>query len=90
MHPRVLSVPRVGQFIRSGRYTLVGTLGETSNAMCWMTVPPKPSTCQQMFYRTESTQHTLKHNLVIHELDRVKHNFISVARTPLPSRRMNA
>jgi hypothetical protein len=34
MYPRVLSVPRVGQSIHSGRHTYVGTLGERSNAKC--------------------------------------------------------
>ena len=34
MYPRVLSAPRVGQFIRSGRYTYVGTLGERLNSKC--------------------------------------------------------
>lgn len=29
MYPRVLSVPRVGQFIRSGRYAYLHILGET-------------------------------------------------------------
>src|SRR6266702_1920592 len=64
MYPRVLSVPRVGQFIRSGRYTYVGALGERSNAKCWMMTPKPASADVLRIHRTESTQHTLNHSLV--------------------------